>query len=163
MPEPTAIDALLSQIDDAWAHKWESMASALRGVSEEEARWQAPCYAKEEQEEGWPLPGTILWQVAHVAACKDYYTRCIRLRPSKEIPERDWSPDPALAPLRERMDGIQRRFRAAVAEASPGDLRVTVRGERPLLEFVQMAVRHDVWHASQIAVVRRLFRTHDAR
>jgi hypothetical protein len=154
-----AIAVLLSMTDDAWAHPWESVGSALRGCTEEEARWQAPCYAKEEREKGWPAPGTILWQVAHIAACKGYYTECIRSRPSKDVPERDWSPDPTLAALHARLAGIQRGFRDALAELVPADLDTPVRGERPLLEFVQMAVRHDIWHASQIAVARRLWRT----
>ena len=62
----TGVETYLRQLDDAWEHKWESLRAVLDGVSEEEAAWQPPCYAAEEREEGWPPPGTIRWQVAHI-------------------------------------------------------------------------------------------------
>ncbi len=156
-----AIPVLLAQIDDARSHKWESVESALTGVTEEEARWQAHGYRDEQPEPGWPLPGTILWHVAHMAACTDHYAKCIRLRPSKDVPERAWHPDPSLEGLRTRLRDIQREFRSLVAALTDADLDTPVRGELPLMRFVHMAVRHDVWHASQIAVARRLWRTRE--
>ena len=73
----TGIDTFLLQFDHAWGHDFESLAAALDGVTEEEAAWQAPAYAGAEREDGWPPPGSIHWQVAHVAHCKRYYTDLI--------------------------------------------------------------------------------------
>jgi len=158
-----AKDAFLRQLDDAWAHKWESLSAVLEGVTEEEANWQAPCYASEEREEGWPAPGTVRWQVAHVAHCKRYYTKFVRAPGVLERPQADARVPPAtfaaeVAALKE----AHAAQRAALDALDDGDLAKPVGNGMPMDEFLAMAIRHDAWHGAQIAVARRLFRHHGA-
>jgi len=154
-----AIDAYLRQFDDAWEHKWESLRSVLEGVGEAEAAWQAPCYRAEEHEEGWPPPGSVQWQVAHLAHCKRYYTKLIRARGQEgrpPVPEREDADGVAgeLAAL----EAVHRAQRAEIEALREEDLDRKVGTGMPLDEFLAMIVRHDIWHASQIAVARRLWR-----
>ena len=154
-----AVDAFLRQLDDAWSHKWESLNAVLEGVTDAEAEWQAPCYAAEEREDGWPAPGTVRWQVAHVAHCKRYYTKFIRAPGVTERPEadprvlpRDFAAE--MAALRE----THAAQRGALAALSDADLGKPVGNGMGMAEFLAMAIRHDTWHAAQIAVARRLYR-----
>lgn len=155
----TAVAAYLQQLDQAWSHKWESLRGVLDGVTEEEAAWQAPCYASEPPEEGWPLPGTIRWQVAHLAHCKRYYAACVRARGAPGRP-----PDPVRAPTASfaedlrALEAAHADQRAAIAECGDTDLDTKVNGAAPLSEFLASTIRHDTWHGGQIAVARRLWR-----
>ena len=49
------------------ADEIDALEPDFRGVSEDEAFWPAPAYRAEAPEAGWPNPGTIAWQVAHLA------------------------------------------------------------------------------------------------
>ncbi len=154
-----ALDVLLLAFDHAWEHRWESLQSALKGVEAPEAQWQAPAYAEAEREEGWPLPGSIAWQVAHVAHCKRYYTEVIlqRARPGEPA----MPPRPPHQGFEEEVAGLRAAHaaqRVAIAALSDADLEARVGSAMSLVEFVTMCTRHDVWHASQIAVARRLYR-----
>jgi uncharacterized damage-inducible protein DinB len=155
----------LQTVDDAFGHPWESVSAALEGLTEAEACWQPPAYASEPVERDWPLPGTIAWHVAHLAHCKRYYTRIIEARGSSGTPAVE--PRSPLGALEDELTALREahaRQRAAVAALAPGDLAVEVGEQRrmSLAEFLAMTTRHDVWHAAQIAVVRRLHRTRDA-
>jgi hypothetical protein len=156
-----ATDAFLRQLDDTWSHRWESLCSALDGVTEEEAAWQAPSYADEEREDGWPAPGTIAWQAAHVAHCKRYYTELVAQRgdaPGRPpLPER--SACTSFAAIRAELESAHAAQRAGIAALSEADYGLRCGNGMPLSEFLAMAIRHDAWHAAQIVVVRRLFRT----
>ena len=145
----------LAQLDGAWEHKWESLQGALEGVTEEEAAWQAPCYAKEEREEGWPPPGTILWQVAHIAHCKRYYRKVI-LHAGEERPPVDARTP--LATLAEELAALTEAHRAqrdAIASLTDEELQEHA-------DFLTHTIRHDTWHAAQIALARRLHRKRQA-
>ena len=152
------VETYLRTLDDAWEHKWESLTAALDGVDAEMAAHQAPCYSAEEREKGWPAPGTIHWQVAHVAHCKRHYTDFIRSPGSTERPPdperpQDLDFEAELANLRE----VHAAQREAIAALSEDDLKLPVGNGMPLEEFLAMAIRHDTWHASQIVVARRLW------
>ncbi len=156
----SAVEAFLRQLDDGWAHKWESLTEATRDVTEEEAFFQAACYADDEREEGWPPPGSIAWQVAHVAHCKRYYTLliCERGR-SVERPESGpFTPRDSFAAYLAELEAAHLEQRAAIAEVRPDELSLLAGNSMPMDEFLAMAIRHDVWHAAQIAVGRRLYR-----
>lgn len=154
-----ALDTFLLAFDQAWAHRWESLSGVLDGVHPEEATWQAPAYADAELEPGWPLPGSIHWQVAHLAHCKRHYTDCIAQRrgegrPPPPVREPNLDYDAEIALLR-RAHALQRETIAGLTDA---DLAAPMPESATLAEFLAMCLRHDVWHASQIAVARRLYR-----
>ena len=156
------IDAHLLQLDHAWEHVWESLTAALDGVTQEEAFWQAPCYAGEEREEGWPPPGTIAWQLAHVTHCKRYYAAMCRQAGAPGPPDVvPWTPCATLAELRAAVAGAHAEERAAIAALGDERLGLTAGNGIPFREFVAGCVRHVTWHASQIAVARRLYRARD--
>ena len=155
-----ALDVHLAALDDAWSHEWESLSTVLEGVGEEEARRQAPAYAAQALEEGWPPEGTILWHVAHLAHCKRYYAGIVRARAQATAPESE--PRVALPDFgaeRAALEAAHAEQRAAYASIGDDDLTLEACGKMPLGEFLSMTIRHDAWHAAQIAVLRRLHRT----
>jgi len=156
----TGVETYLRQLDDAWEHKWESLRAVLDGVSEEEAAWQPPCYAAEEREEGWQPPGTIRWQVAHIAHCKRHYALLIRSPDSVDrppVPER--TPSASLEEDRAELAAAHNDQRAAIADLEDADLQKVVGNGMRMDEFLAMVIRHDTWHAGQTALARRLWRT----
>ena len=159
MSDP-ALAAWLRSFDDVFGHSWESVAQALDGVTEDVADWQSPAYAEEEREAGWPAPGTIAWHVAHLAFCKRHYTRILRARAA--VP--DVEPREPLSTFADELDALRRAHaeqREAIEGLEPADLDRVVGHQREMsiAEFLAMMIRHDAWHAGQIAVVRRLHRT----
>jgi uncharacterized damage-inducible protein DinB len=154
-----AIDLILRHFDDAWSHRWESLSSALDGVTEDEAAYQAPCYAADPAEAGWPPPGTIAWQVAHLAHCKRYYGRVLRSvgrGPRPEVAPR--IPRASFADERAALDAAHAAQRSAIADLDDEALDADAGGGMTVGEFLAGCLRHDTWHAGQIAVARRLFR-----
>ena len=154
-----AVDVLLLSFDHAWAHRWESFAAVLDGVHPDEAGWQAPAYGDAEVEARWPLPGSIHWQVAHTAHCKRHYAELLTQRdragrPPEPVREQALTFDEDLALLRH----VHARQREAIAALTDADLDGRVGNAMNVAEFIAMTIRHDVWHASQIAVARRLYR-----
>ncbi|MHC4861399.1 MAG: DinB family protein, partial [Planctomycetota bacterium] len=127
--------------------------------SEGEAVWQGAAWHGVEREEGWPAPGTIAWQVAHVAHCKTYYARCM-LHAIERGPEPEVIRDPAasFAEERERLWAAHQAQRSALVSVDDGDLEKPVVNGASLAEFLSTTIRHDIWHAGQIAVIRRLYR-----
>lgn len=155
-----ALDAYLAAFDDAWSHAWESLSAVLEGVSEEEAYWQAPCYALDPVEDGWPSPGTIAWQIAHLAHCKGYYAAVIRDRAMNASPPTEpRTPLQGLPAERAALKAAHALQRDAMEEVGDEDLGQLASGKMPLGEFLAMTTRHDAWHAAQIALARRLYRT----
>lgn len=160
----SATAAHLRHLDDAWSHRWEGLGPTLDGVTEEEAAWQAPCYAAEPREDGWPPPGTIAWQVAHVAHCKSYYAAMLRrVGGTERPPVTPWTHVGTFDGLRRVLDAARVEERDAVASLADGDLGRPVPNGMTAAEFVAMCVRHTTWHAAQIAVARRLYRTRGER
>jgi hypothetical protein len=146
------IDVFLRQFDNAWHHRWESLEPLLDGLTEEEALWQAPCYASEPS--GRPSPGSIHWHLDHLARCKREYAAMLR---------RDSGPAHGPpAPLPEtlaRLRDAHRAQREAIAALGDADLERPAEGGMSVAEFLASTIRHDTWHAAQIAVARRLWRT----
>jgi uncharacterized damage-inducible protein DinB len=154
------IAAYLRQFDDAWSHSYESVHYALGGVTEDEAFYQAPCYAAEEHEEGWPAPGTIAWQVAHLTHCKRHYTNYFVQAGAPDRPEvESWTPVETFAEMRALLEAAHAAQRAEMAAFTDEQLDLTAGNGMPFREFLAMSIRHDTWHGAQIAVARRLFRS----
>ncbi|MEM8886075.1 MAG: DinB family protein [Planctomycetota bacterium] len=157
-----AIDAFLLQLDGAWDHAWESLRSALDGITDEEATWQAPCYRGEESAPGMPLAGTVHWHVAHLADCKDYYSACLRHRGKEGAVECEpLKPRASFAESLEQLKQVHEAQRELVASLQDEDLALTVENGVRVSEYLATTLRHDAWHAAQIAVARRLWRTRD--
>ena len=146
------VDAFLLFLDNAWEHDWESLMSALAGVTEEEARWQAPCYADAPASDSTHAPGTIRWQVTHLAHCKREYTA--RLLGDREA-RSPALPEHVTASYEEDLADLQRAHveeRAAIAALEDQEITPDV------ADFLTNIIRHDTWHGGQIALARRLYR-----
>jgi hypothetical protein len=155
-----AIDVLLLHFDHAYAHPYESLSSALEGLGEEEAAFSAPCYADTEPEPGWPAPGSAWWHVAHLAHCKRYYARLVEERGStRGLPVSVRTPTASYAEEQKALAAAHEAQRAAIVACTDDDLTTTVATGTRLDEFLAMTIRHDAWHAAQIALARRLWRT----
>ena len=155
-----AVEAFLLHFDHAWDHRWESLTQVLVGVDEVEAAWQALGYADVEREAGWPSPGTVHGQVAHIAHCKRYYALMISQRDhSGRPPAPPRTPDLTYAQEVAELQAAHAAQRAALATLTDADLDGRVGNAMGVAEFVAMCTRHDAWHAAQIAVARRLYRT----
>lgn len=155
------LQVILQAFDDAWDHPYESLASALEGVTEEEAFWQAPAYADQEPEEGWPPPGTIAWQVAHLSHCKRHYRDILQHGDPSSRPEvRSWKPQPGFEALLNRLQEAHAAQRMVILGLTDDQLdAVPAQEVMPTRRFLAMCTRHDAWHAAQIAVARRLYRS----
>ena len=153
----TATEVLVNELDDAFAHKWDSLRTALNGVTEEEALWQAPCYRDVEQEKGMSPSGTILWQVAHLHGCKQGYLDSIRHRggdaPDKTYPD----PEPTLAGELASLMRTQEAMRNEISALTDADLEM-ITCKMPLYQYLNNIIRHDIWHSAQIAMARRLYK-----
>lgn len=157
------VELLLQAFDDARDHAYESWRPLLEGVRDDEACWQPPMYAGEPAEAGWPPPGTIAWQVAHLAHCKRYYAKALATRAAAEMPEADARvPLPDFAAELQALDAAHDRQRAAMRDLSDEDLPTPLCGGRSVADFVLSTTRHDIWHGGQIAVLRRAYRARDA-
>ncbi len=150
----------LTLFDDAWSHSWESLQTTLEGVTEAEAAHVPADYADEELEEGWPAPGSVLWQLAHLAHCKAYYTALIEQRG-----EEPGNPEPVAFEVCEdyaaygtHLAQVHGKQREAMAELTREDMPLKVGNGMLLPEFLSMIIRHDIWHASQVAIARRSWR-----
>jgi hypothetical protein len=153
------LEIILGQLDDAWGHAWESVSAVLAGVGEDEATWQAAAYADVEAEAGWPAPGTIHWQVAHLAANKVEYASHVRraLDPAEAIVE-GYTPCATYAEGMAVLGEAHAALRAAIEALTPEALASEGNHSMPLAEYLAMVIRHDTWHAGQIAVLRRFYR-----
>ena len=150
--------------DDAWSHSWESLQGTLKGVAEDEAAFVPADYRGEEQEAGWPAAGSMLWQVAHLMHCKAYYTQLILQRgDTPGNPEAEpFEPRGDFAAYCAALDGTHGRQREVMAALTQADMDLKVGNGMALPEFLSMIIRHDIWHASQIAVARRAWRVSNA-
>jgi hypothetical protein len=150
--------ALVLQVfDDTWSHKCKSLRSVLQ-VTSEESSWQDPAYVAEPLVQGLPEPGTIRWQVAHLEHCARHYTEILRERPVVDEP---LTPPPGTADLSElidRLEGARRLLRQEIERLSDVDLHTPCVRGLSVAEFLRMAIRHEAWHAGQLAVIRRLYR-----
>jgi hypothetical protein len=98
--------------------------------------------------------------VAHIAHCKRHYAEVLTQRDrSGRPPAPPRPPDLDWASERAELEAAHAAQRAAIAALTDADLEARVGDAMSVVEFVAMVTRHDAWHASQIAVARRLYRT----
>jgi len=150
---------LLKAFDDNWSHRWESLHPILVDITDHEASWQHQAYTGEHDPMGLAEPGTIRWHVGHLEQNARRYVHILRSRPVAKNPE---IPAPALINIRDMVDRFQHvrnELRAEIAQIHDADLDDPCRGEMTVAEFVRMVIRHETWHAGQIVVIRRLYRT----
>lgn len=149
---------LLQAFDDSWSHECESLHSVLESVTAEESSWQDSSYAAERFVPGLPEPGTIRWQVAHLEHCARHYSTILRERPIGREP---LTPVPGVADLPELIDRLKRArrlLREEIEKLSDKDLEAQCARGMNVADFLRMVIRHEAWHAGQIAVIRRLYR-----
>ena len=157
---PAPVAQLMRLLDDAFSGPaWHgpSLRGSLRGATAAEALWR-------------PAPGrNCVWDlVLHAAYGKHLVIHRLDPVASPRFPRplaRAWWPalpdDPdAAAWRRDRalLDEYHRRLVEVVAELSPARLLVTLAGARHTLgQEVAGVALHDVYHAGQIRLVRRLY------
>ena len=153
----TRKEEILAAYDDAWSYKWESLTAALSGVTEEETAYQHPIYSDAEREEGHPPSGSILWHLVHLAHCYRHYVSAIERRPESS----EEFPPPEAGSLAEAISNLKRyraELRNAIASVPEEELDDEVFNYKTVAQLARMTVRHDAWHASQIAIAKRLYR-----
>jgi hypothetical protein len=161
---PSRVALLVKAVDQGFDHKsWHGpiLKGSLRGVSASQAAWR---------------PGPVrhnIWEIAvHCAYWK--YSVLRRLRPDEELtfPEKgsNWFPRPE---PRERGSGdgsqkawtadlavltaFHRKLRAAVAALAEPDLDTVPKGSKTRIEDLVLGIAvHDIYHAGQVQLVKRL-------
>ncbi len=153
-PEIALLLTLLDQGFDKTAWHGPNLRSSVRGVTVEQALWR-------------PAPGRhCIWELAlHCAYWKRVARRRMSAGPVEKFPRSpsDWprvpdSPDePAWKADLELLDDEHRLLREVVAALDPADLHRPAEGrKRPRIEHVRGVAMHDVYHAGQIRLLRRL-------
>jgi DinB superfamily len=153
------VSVLLHDLDQSYDHKsWHGavLRGSLRGISAEQAAWR-------------PAPGRHnIWELAvHAAYWK--YTVLRRLlrgeeirfplkgsnwfpRPEGDASERAWKADLQL------LGEIHRDLRRTVAALSDADLETIPEGSKTrVIDLVLGVARHDIYHAGQIQLLKRLY------
>jgi len=154
------IELLLGLLDEAFDKKaWHgpNLRGSLRGVSAKQAAWR-------------PSPRRhSVWEVAVHAA---YWKYAVRRRLTGEkrgsfpLEGSNWiaRPDGAVSDAAWRKDvallvAEHRKLREVVAAFAPGKLRALSPGSRHSnLALIRGAAAHDLYHAGQIQLLKRLFR-----
>jgi hypothetical protein len=130
----------------------------LAGVSVAEAEWQHAAYAREESR-GLASPGTIAWHLSHLEQCPRRYVEILRRRPVQSTPHVPALPTYSYPEIILTLQGSRATLRREIASIADAELDTPCRGDMSLRDFVLMITRHEAWHAGQIVVVRRLFRS----
>lgn len=146
---------LLAAFDDAWSHDWESFESATKDLTESEALYQGPSYAHEEQAEGWPKPGSVLWHLTHLEYWYHYYFDVLDRMPEPAPVNPDVQPAKSFEEALKKLKETRAWLRAKIESLPDEALDVSVSSMR-IGEFIRMVIRHDTWHSSQIRMARRL-------
>jgi|GEM_PF-1990895 len=156
------IAQLLATCDENFAATYDSVLSALKGVTASESAFQHPCYAMVPADANMPPAGTILWQMAHLSVCKQMYARVLQENLGLQVPETIEPRKHTAAILLHELRIAHSRLRSTIAALRDEDL------SRQLPEstgyagrvdaFIRTINRHDSWHAGQIALARRLFK-----
>jgi hypothetical protein len=156
MPDPE-IALLLSLLDQAFErHAWHgpNLLGALRGVKPAVASFRAS-----------PARHNIWELVVHAAYWKYAVRRILtgEARGGFPLAGSNWFPRPAsrdaqaLAADLRLLKGCHRELRDAVAALDPARLGDRVkRGGRTLREIVAGVAAHDVYHAGQVSLLKRL-------
>jgi uncharacterized damage-inducible protein DinB len=154
---PSAVDLLLSQLDQAFDRKsWHgtNLRGSIRGLDVDVALHR-------------PAPKRrCIWEIVVHAAYWKYTVRRRLLqekRGSFPLKGSDWFPlpeDPSDEAWRAEialLEEMHRTLRAAVAELRPANLEFTPPGsEVSNLHLVSGIIAHDVYHAGQIQLLKRL-------
>lgn len=150
-------NALVQALNDAWTHKYESLEPLLENLTEEMASYQHAVYADSPREEPWPAHGSIKWHLAHMAYWSEYYLAQLQQwgEPRQTTPPEFESH--ALPYLLDRMRNAHQAVVEHVQSLSDDQLD-SLTGSTTLQTYILMCARHDTWHASQIAVAKRLYR-----
>jgi hypothetical protein len=151
-----AVDALLVVYDGALNDEWESLASAIKGLTEEESVWQPPAFKKEPHDEGVGRPGTILWYLNHLEMCHRHYTDVLKRMDAGNPPETAAPGELALKQVLPALEKANADLRAVIAALKPEDLTRQARPKRAAASFIAMICAHICWHAGQIKTTRRL-------
>ena len=157
MSRNPAIASLLAQLDEAYDRRsWHgtNLRGSLRGLEATEAAWR-------------PAPGRHnAWEIAvHAAYWK--YAAWRRLTGEKrgafDRPGSNWfpSPEPATAAAWRKdvalLGECHRRLLAAVERLADADLdRRAPGGREPIGRLVRGVAAHDLYHAGQIQLLKRL-------
>jgi DinB family protein len=163
MAEPSnpRVQQLLRTLQQAYERKsWHgtNLRGSLRGISAEQAAWR-------------PDPGRHnIWELAlHAAYWKYIVTRRLRrgeemhfpvpgsdwfVRPGEDASERAWKADLGI------LATMHRNLLAAVSTLSDADLDRAPEGSQTLLaDLITGGAFHDVYHAGQIQLLKRLYGT----
>ncbi len=159
----SGIQTLLLSFDHALSHPFESLAEAIKGVTEEESVWQHPAYSREPHDEGFGRPGTILWFLNHLEYYHRYYTAVLRNRPNVKSPQVALPGELPLKQVLPALEDANAGLREAIATFSDDDLDRPCTQNQSTVEFVHSVVRHIAWHSGQIATIRRLYAHRDAK
>jgi uncharacterized damage-inducible protein DinB len=153
----TAIELLLQLIDEAYEKKaWHgpNLRGSIRGLDVPEAVWR-------------PARGRHnIWEIVVHAAYWKYTVRRRLLgekRGSFPLQGSNWFPRPEMATADAwradiaLLDDVHGSMRAAVARLSPHDLNVAPPASKVTnLRLITGIAMHDVYHAGQIQVLKRL-------
>lgn len=164
MAEPSnpRIQQLLRTLEQAYERKsWHgtNLRGSLRGISAEQAAWR-------------PHPNRHnIWELAlHAAYWKYIVARRLRrgeemhfpvpgsdwfVRPGEDASERAWKADLGI------LANIHRDLIAAVSTLSDADLDRAPEGSQTLLgDLITGGAFHDIYHAGQIQLLKRLYTSH---
>ena len=120
-----------------------------------------PSYAAEPLEENYPPAGTILWHLVHLAHCYKHYVNKIEQRPKQ--PQDILAPEAgSLEEALQNLKSYRLRLRDTFASLSDEAFNEPIASYRDVATFARMVIRHDGWHAGQIAVIRRIVRSKSA-
>lgn len=152
-----SVDVMLAGFDHALQHDWESLHSALHGLTPDEATRQHPAWAHEPHDDCVGKPGTVLWFLNHLEHCHRHYTAVLRGRPNKTSPDTRPPGELDLARVLPALHAASVELRAEIAKLSDADLdQPCTTDNKPVVEFLLGVVRHIAWHGGQIATLRRL-------
>lgn len=142
-------------IHDSWFHPWEGFNSSFESCSQKEIEWVSQFYEKETTTPNWPKNGTISWILNHVGAYKQTYIYDI-LHPDSSNNEPEWIVHRDLQSLKTALNKISIEFSNACLLADP-EIFIHGKGGHNLAQYIGIALRHEIWHAGQIALIRRMF------
>jgi len=153
------VSVLLRDLDQGYDHKsWHGpvLRGSLRGVSAEQAAWR-------------PAPGRHnIWELAvHAAYWKYAILRRLPRGKGARFPLKgsNWFPRPEGVPSEpawkadlQLLAKIHRDLRAAVAALRDSDLETIPEGSKTtVIDLVLGVARHDIYHAGQIQLLKRLY------
>lgn len=154
----TRKEEILAAYDDVLSHPWESLDSALKDVTGEQAEYQHAAYIDEPDELHYPKAGTILWHLVHLAHCYRHYAPAIKERPIRP-PEPEAPEANTLEEAINNLLSYRKQLRDVIEATSDDGFEEKMGNGKTVAEFLRSVIRHDAWHAAQIVVVRRLYKT----